>query len=448
MLRRLAVTVAVPLALAGGASGNSADARPVSVTTFVITGHGYGHGVGMAQWGAYGYAKSGFTYDRILAHYYPGTQLAPAPVTSVRVLLAEAQRQLTISSAAPFRVRDASGAVRSLPAGSYSLGPKLALTEAAAPAGPLVFLPGRAPLELGRPYRGTIEVSASGGMLSAVNTVGLDEYVQGVVSQEMPKEWPLAALEAQAVAARSYAISQRRGGSFDMYADTRDQVYGGIDAETPSTNDAVAGTKGQVLEAGGKVAATFFFSSSGGRTASLPDAFPDARPVSYLVSVADPFDTMSPWHDWGPVVLSGAQVSKALRVAGVTDLVASPAVGHARTVSVSGAAGPVTLPASTVRFALDLRSTWFKVVALTLTRPPGAAAAGGNVVLSGSANGAPGVRLEQRAPGGEWSAGTAVQVSADGSFSVAVAPPATTEYRLVAGAAASLPLRVPVSAGA
>ena len=72
----------------------------VDVTTFVITGHGWGHGVGMAQWGAYGYAKHGVTYDKILAHYYPGTTLAPAPVTKIKVLLVEGAKRVVVSSPA------------------------------------------------------------------------------------------------------------------------------------------------------------------------------------------------------------------------------------------------------------------------------------------------------------------------------------------------------------
>ena len=79
-VRRLALLLAVVAALVGPAGASPQASDTVSVTTFVINGRGWGHGVGMAQWGAYGYAKHGFTYDRILAHYYPGTKLTAAPV--------------------------------------------------------------------------------------------------------------------------------------------------------------------------------------------------------------------------------------------------------------------------------------------------------------------------------------------------------------------------------
>ena len=97
--RRLVLALAVTAALLGptGATPQS-SADTVTVTTFVITGRGWGHGVGMAQWGAYGYAKHGFTYDKILAHYYRGTKLAPAPVSRIKVLLVEQSRRLVISS--------------------------------------------------------------------------------------------------------------------------------------------------------------------------------------------------------------------------------------------------------------------------------------------------------------------------------------------------------------
>ena len=103
-----------------GASPQAVKPTTVDVTTFVISGHGWGHGVGMAQWGAYGYAKHGVTYDKILAHYYPGTSLAPAPVTKIKVLLVEGAKRVVVSSPASFEVEDATGAVRKLPPGEHA----------------------------------------------------------------------------------------------------------------------------------------------------------------------------------------------------------------------------------------------------------------------------------------------------------------------------------------
>jgi stage II sporulation protein D len=446
VVARLLVVGAVVAALAGAAVGRAGEPQPVTATTFAITGHGWGHGVGMSQWGACGYAQDGATYEEILAHYYPTTQLSQAPAAKLRVLLAE-RKKLTIASAEEFRVEDASGAAQTLAAGSYPLDATLELPDGTQLEPPLVFRPGRAPLRLGRLYRGSIEISLTGNKVSAVNVVGLDSYVRGVVSGEMPKDWPLEALKAQAVAARSYALAaRRRGGSFDLYPDTRDQVYGGIAAETPATDEAVLETKGQVLVSAGKVATTYFFSSSGGRTAAIADVFPEKPAEPYLVSVRDPYDTMSPWHDWGPVVLTGAQLAKKLGVRGVSDLQTAPASGRARAVTVSAASGAQSVSAGSVRSALGLRSTWFQVSVLSLSRPRGMFAPGEAVPLSGVARRVSVALLEQKPSGGAWEAGPAIDPAADGSFAVTVQANATTLYRLVGDGVASTPLRLPVSA--
>src|SRR5439155_21059031 len=97
----------------------------------------------------------------------------------------------------------------------------------------------------------------AGGDLEAVNLLAPDAYARGVVTEEMPRDWPIEALAAQAVATRSYALSRRTAGSdFDVYADTRDQMYGGIDAESAAGDAAVAKTAGEVLFFDGRIAET------------------------------------------------------------------------------------------------------------------------------------------------------------------------------------------------
>jgi stage II sporulation protein D len=262
----------------------------------------------------------------------------------------------------------------------------------------------------------------------------------------MPHDWPLEAVKAQAVAARSYALNHRRGGTFDVYSDTRDQVYGGITAETPVGDQAVAQTKRQVLLYDGKVASTFFFSSSGGRTANVTDVFTNAKPAPYLISVRDPWDIYSPYHDWGPLALAAPAAGKALRIAGVDDLRTVPAAGRATSVVVTTREGEVIVPASDVRRALGLRSTWMRIGVLSLSRPVGVIPAGGSQTITGRATEVQSPVLEQRpATGGTWQAGPALSVQPDGSFSVSVAPAATTMYRLSAGTIKSAVLRVAVA---
>jgi stage II sporulation protein D len=438
--RRLALVAVAAAALLGpgGASPQSPPPDTVTVTTFVISGRGWGHGVGMSQWGAYGYAKHGFTYDRILAHYYPGTKLATAPVTRIKVLLVDRGRRIIVSSSDPFRVQDATGAVHDLAAGNYPLTATLSLRlDPAEPPqvlpGPLTFLPGKSPLWLAHPYRGALIVSADGKTISVVNSLALESYVRGVVSSEMPHDWPLEAVKAQAVAARSYALAHRRGGAFDVFSDTRDQVYGGILAETPVGQQAVAETARQVLTYDGKVANTYFFSSSGGRTAAVTDVFQSAKPTPYLVAVPDPYDTASPYHTWGPVPVPAATAGRKLKVPGLDGLQPVPPTGRAVSVVATGRDGDVTVPAGQVRNALGLRSTWITVGLLSLSRPVGPVEPGGPAALAGRVVRVDGAALEQRPLGGEWQPGPELSVQADGSFAVAVPVSETTQFRLVAG---------------
>src|SRR5215210_1263565 len=209
---------------ASGAAHPAASVASEGATTFVVTGHGWGHGVGMPQYGALGYARRGFGYARILGHFYPGTSLSNTSVKQVRVLLAEGAGSVTVSSQAPFRVRDAAAKSYKLAAGSYAVGPTFRLRVSGNAAlkqlaGPLTFTPGRVPLQVGRPYRGSVQVVAVRNKMQAINFVGLEDYVRGVVSQEVSSDWPAAALAAQAVASRTYAVATRkRSGSYDLFA--------------------------------------------------------------------------------------------------------------------------------------------------------------------------------------------------------------------------------------
>jgi SpoIID/LytB domain protein len=448
------LALAIALAVAGAALGAQKraarlHAAQVTSTTFVLTGHGNGHGVGMGQWGAYGMAKGGATYDKILGFYYPGTRLAQSPVKSVRVLLAETSKA-TVTSSAPFRLRDGKGKVYTVKGGGVTVDPTLTLqlndaTPAQALPGPLTLLPGRAPLSYRQPYRGQIQLQVVSGRLQVVNVVGLDDYVKGVVTGESPKDWPAAALQAQAVASRSYAVATLGAGRL-LYTDQRSQVYGGIENESATGVQAVTKTKGQVLLYDGKVATTFFSSSSGGRTTAITDLVPGTKPVSYLVAHADPYDRASPWHNWGPVVFTGAQMSKALGVSGIADVTPVPAVGHARQLVVTTADGAEKTLGSTsslIRGSLGLRSTYVTFGLLSISRPAGNIATGATATLTGKVRGVKGtVTLEQSTGGGTWTPGPPLQLAKDGAFTVLVAVPQTTLFRLSAPGVKGQPLSV------
>jgi stage II sporulation protein D len=126
---------------------------------------------------------------------------------------------------------------------------------------------------------------------ATVHKVALERYVRGVVAAEVPSEWPLAALEAQAIASRTYALTAHAGGSrFDVYADTRSQVYRGAAAETAQTNAAVAASAGQIVTYAGRPAITYFFADSGGMTEDVQNAWPGSEPQPWLRGVPDPYD--------------------------------------------------------------------------------------------------------------------------------------------------------------
>ena len=418
--------------------------------TFVVTGHGWGHGVGMSQWGAYGFATRGWTYERILAHYYRGTTLGAAPVSRLRVLLGEGRASVRISSPVPFTVRGAGGAPIQLEPRAYAFGPGLRVRAGEAPlTGPLLFAPGAGaePLLLdGRPYRGQLEVAVVAGKLRIVNVVGLEAYLSGGIPYEVPSTWPDEALKAQAVVARSYALASRRTGPFDLYADVRSQVYGGVRSEEPTTTTAIGETSGQVLLYGGRVAQTFFFSTSGGRTAESAADTWSGEPVPYLVSVPDPYDTASPHHSWGPVAFTGPALAKKLGVKGrVLDVRTTVnASQRVNLVTVVTDLGETEVRGGDVRTKLGLRSTWFRFGALALQKPVRPIETGGAVTLVGTARGLA-ATLEAKPYGGQWAAVGAVKPGADGAVATRVKPAISTEYRLASGSVRTPPARVLVS---
>jgi stage II sporulation protein D len=414
----------------------------------------------MGQWGAQGYAQQGYTYDQILAAYYPGTTLGQTTATSIRVLLAAGQKKLTVSSGKSITVEDADGIDYTLASGSTVLTPALKLAVDGGPAQkltpPLTLTPAHGSLlELGRRYRGQLVIDVLNGKLRAINVLPLEQYLYGVVPAEMPSAWEPDALEAQAVAARSYALASRQGAApFDVYADGRSQAYLGASVETPAGNAAVDQTAAEILLYNGNVADTLFSSSTGGRTQSAADAFGGpGRP--YLVSVRDPYDTISPYHDWGPAPVTAKMLQNAFGAAGhVVDAtvgrnpskrvktvkLTSLQRGTQRTSSVRGAA---------LASAFALRSTWFSIGVLSLQAPAPnpAVAPGTRVTLSGVVRGVHGVVVQARTSGGAWKQlRSVVPAATAGAFHFSVKPKVTTQYRLATAQDAAAAVRIRVEA--
>jgi stage II sporulation protein D len=213
-------------------------------------------------------------------------------------------------------------------------------------------------------YRGTLETvptESDAGSLNVVNALALEQYVKGVMPNEVPPSWPLAELKAQAVAVRSIAISGDVGGNgFDLYSDTRSQVYKGLESEYASTNEAVDATRGQVVVYEGQVAETLYSACSGGHTESAVNVFGTAVP--YLVGVPDPYDSYCPLHTWtlkfsGPEISSrlGAHLDGRLKQVVITKRGVSPRIITAKLI---GTGGVTTVTGSELEVALGGYDTW------------------------------------------------------------------------------------------
>jgi stage II sporulation protein D len=371
-----------------------ATAPAVGKARFTIRGAGFGHGVGMSQYGAYGFAKQGVAYDEILRHYYTDTEIGTTdPDQTVRVLLQSSPGTASFSGATQAGTRriDAGRTylVRRRGAAQVDLlssrGRRMATFSAPLEvAGSAVRLGGSGS------YRGSLEFRpGTFGGVNAINAVSLEQYVAGVISRESPASWPLEALKAQAVAARTYAIATTKGGAgFDHYPDTRSQVYGGIAAETAATDQAVAETAGQIVTYEGEPVVTYFFSTSGGRTEDVENTSLGDEPEPWLKSVDDPYDDESPKHRWGPIKLTMAEAQAKLgglvkgRFKGVQVLErgSSPRIVSA---DVVGTGGRTRVDGATLRARLGLLDTWAYFTSIATRRAPAEPPTGGAQPASG-----------------------------------------------------------------
>ena len=308
----------VTLTAAPAASG-------ASETMFTLVGRGWGHGIGMCQWGAYGYAKHGWTYDQIIEHYYTGVKLGHVANDSIRVMLNEGlgfgesrlrrARTRWPAAATPRRFPAAHGdrhverqrIPRERRRQELQLQPAGAVHARHAPA------QAREQNQIGYAghYKGTLRVIHYSAGLMVVNRLPLEQYVCGVLPREVSPSWPLESLKAQAVAARSFAVRALGGsGPFDVYCTARSQCYVGTDQWASATTKAVNQTAGVVPLYGGKPIEAFYFSTSGGHTENIENVW-QTSPVPYLKGVVDKYDYYSPLHIWpeNPMHWSAAKVA-------------------------------------------------------------------------------------------------------------------------------------------
>jgi stage II sporulation protein D len=420
------VTVVAGLGAGLGSSGAALAAgdRVFQVPpngVFAITGHGWGHGHGLSQYGAYGAAKDkGLSYQQILAFYYPGTTPTGLPLGStIRVLLhgamagqlpvaprgsAKMTVTTTVDGVPPCvlpdsvdsgktavtqwraRVITTGNGVRmrvqsSTDGNSWNTDPTITGCDPAwskALNGSVTF-DGGGITNLVRdgaiaPYRGNLRAAFTGTRIYVVNVAPIDQYLRSVVRSEMPSSWAPAALEAQAVAARTYAAYEmahpKNKSYYDVYDDTRDQMYIGQSHEAASTNAAVVATEdsdnqtGVILDdANDGPAFTQFSSSNGGWTVYGGQ--------SYLPAERDPYDGLVPSsvHSWS-TTLPAAAIARIYgkQIGQLRSIVVTGRDGNGQwggrvtSLELRGSSGTLSVTGSDFRYALGLRSEWFTVV--------------------------------------------------------------------------------------
>ena len=392
------VAVSTPVATPVATPAATPAATPTTLgETVTFFGRGWGHGVGLSQYGARGRALAGQDAATILAHYYRGTTIGTIPAdTRVRVLLLD---DLRPTSGSPLKIRGLGGPwsidgtdavfpagarLRLIPAPSGSATTWRLLVKDAAGA---VLLDRAAPTDLTvrgtkpatrlklparsstyNQFRGALRVIVAGRNVDVINDLPLESYLRGVVPAEMPSSWPVAARTAQTIAARSYAAYRLRPGvgTFDVFDDTRSQVYLGAQRETAAADAVIAATAGRVLRSGTSIANTLFHSTGGGATENNENVFTTATgskvagPVSYLRGSSDrdpdgaAYDAGAPHATWETAAYPLAQLSELfaadprtavgaltaldLRDRGVSGrLVSVTLIGSAGTKTVSGA---------------------------------------------------------------------------------------------------------------
>jgi stage II sporulation protein D len=382
-------TTAVLAAVPAPAAPTAAGIQVPDTATLVVDGHGYGHGHGLSQYGAEGAARQGLSARQIVRFYYPRTTAGTVGGDVTVWIEGDADQNTTVVARPGLQVRDLANGT-TVPVPTTGAAAKATLWRLAGASSATVVSYRTDTWHRWRTLTGDGEFRSTGARLTlvlaagqqvtyrgtlrsmapieghprriTVNEVSLEGYIQGVVPREMPASWHQAALRAQAIAARTYAaygVGSPLSSRAELCDTTACQVYGGLSAEDPRSNEAVAKTAGQVRLYGGQPAFTQFSSSNGGWLA--------AGSQPYLVAKRDPYDGWSgnPVHTWRETVTTRA-IERAY-----------PALGNLRSISVTkrdgnGQWGGRVLAMKLVgskatrkpsgddfRSRLGLRSTWF-----------------------------------------------------------------------------------------
>ncbi|GAA5115282.1 hypothetical protein GCM10023339_22120 [Alloalcanivorax gelatiniphagus] len=394
LLLALAASALVMPALPAASSAAAADPRaqietwstPGS-TAITVTGHGFGHGRGLSQYGALGAAGQGLTWQQIIEFYYPGTSWGTVG-GKIRVLItADTGRDVQVVSERGLKVtslaRQRTWRIPSLPARKWRLVARGDDTAVQRTTGgrwkTWRTVPGEAELSSAdgvltlvvpgdrHDYRGTLQSVAPSegarpGRRQTVNKLGMEAYLRGVVPEEVPALWEPDAVSAQSVAARTYAAFERqdsKGARYDLCDTSLCQVYGGVDVEHPAATEAIKATAKQGLYHEGRAAFTQFSASNGG--------FSAAGSMPYLVAQPDPYDGLAnPTYSTWTAIIDDTQVEEQWPAVG--DLTGIEVIardgngewgGRVTDMAFVGTGGTVRVDGDTVRSAFGLNSDWF-----------------------------------------------------------------------------------------
>jgi len=349
-MRRLGARVLVAVAVAGILLPAVAVRPAAAAGGFTFHGSGYGHGIGMSQWGAYGLAQMGWGHRQVLRHFYRGTDVdtSSSLPSSIRVGLTSGRTVVHLTAqAGPVRLwegsaktgtfigalqpgktwsvvaKDRAWAIRTgagaLVGGHLWGGPNTELIVTYADQGSRVFIPeADAIWYKGFSYaRGTIEMNltscgdANGCVERVIARLRFEDYLLGL--GEVPASWPMEAMRAQAVAARTYAAyalkhyGRRAECNCDISDGASDQTYIGYTREGGTDGDrwvkAASSTRGEIVTYHGNVIQAFYAASDGGHSDSVEDVWHGGDPayaIPWLTGVCDPGESTgaNPWTDW------------------------------------------------------------------------------------------------------------------------------------------------------
>lgn len=381
--------------------------NPVSVTASLpalpagdiisFTGRGWGHGIGMCQYGANGQANQGRTYQQILSYYYTNTAIGTSTNPVVRVELLSGQGVASVTGTGNFVLKNNStGAIIAygtagqvwsvLPDGTGKLNVRN-------PQGKIIGtyssdiryepnpVTGSGLLKVtnnGKRYRGFIVIkSATLSSVRIVNNVLLEDYVKGIA--EVPAGWPAETLKAQALAARTYAVANIKPSTspFDLYNDQRSQVYNGYEKEISWMGEkwvaAATATIGKIITYGGKPITAYYFSTCGGSTENSENVWSSVVP--YLKAKTCDFCSSSPKYKWATQFTAATLESKLKasaetnfsgKLAGIS-IVSRKGPRRVGTVSIYSTVGRKDVTGDALRRSLGINSTWFDINALKIS---------------------------------------------------------------------------------